>query len=132
MAKVGLSFYEVLGTHRGASAEDIQQAWKSLSRVAHPDANVGASAEKLLVFQSTFVALSEAHSVLSDPNLRQVYNLRCDVTGDPCDHCHARGYLSKSRSFTEVARVPCFKCRATGRILRSRVQFPEKRVGGAL
>jgi len=132
MAQVGLSFYEVLGTHRGATPDDIQQAWKSLSRLAHPDAHVGASAEKLLVYQSTFVTLSEAHAVLSDSNARQVYNLHCDVSGDPCDHCHSRGYVSKSRSFTEVVRVPCSKCRATGRILRPKVQCPEKRVGGAL
>lgn len=62
-------FYSILGVSREASAEEIKKAYRKLARQHHPDKNPGdAAAEK------RFKDVSEAHSVLSDPEQRQQYD----------------------------------------------------------
>lgn len=62
-------FYSILGVSRDASAEEIKKAYRKLARQYHPDKNPGdASAEQ------KFKDVSEAHSVLSDPEDRQQYD----------------------------------------------------------
>ncbi|MER7791967.1 J domain-containing protein [Streptomyces sp. NPDC097640] len=61
-------YYEVLGVSRGASPEEIQQAYRSLARKHHPDVNKDPAAEE------RFKELNEAYSVLSDPGTRARYD----------------------------------------------------------
>ncbi|GFZ90535.1 DnaJ C-terminal domain-containing protein [Nesterenkonia alkaliphila] len=62
-------FYSVLGVAKDASAEEIKKAYRKLARQHHPDKNPGdVSAEQ------RFKDISEAHSVLSDPEQRQQYD----------------------------------------------------------
>lgn len=63
--------YEVLGLDRGASAEDLKRAYRSLARKHHPDLNPDdkPAAEK------RFKELQEAYDVLSDPEKRKLYDL---------------------------------------------------------
>ncbi|MFD9224701.1 DnaJ C-terminal domain-containing protein [Streptomyces sp. NPDC060064] len=61
-------FYEVLGVSRGASPEEIQQAYRTLARKYHPDVNKSPEAEE------RFKELNEAYSVLSDPKTRARYD----------------------------------------------------------
>ncbi len=62
-------FYEVLGVSRGANAEDIKRAYRSLARKHHPDvASNKAEAEH------RFKEINEAYEVLSDPNKRAQYD----------------------------------------------------------
>ncbi|GAA4197932.1 curved DNA-binding protein [Streptosporangium oxazolinicum] len=61
-------FYEILGVRRGASQEDIQRAYRKLARANHPDVNKDPSAE------DRFKEVSEAYSVLSDPETRRRYD----------------------------------------------------------
>ncbi|WP_432009950.1 DnaJ C-terminal domain-containing protein [Streptomyces cucumeris] len=61
-------FYDVLGVSRGASAEEIQQAYRNLARRHHPDVNKDPRAEE------RFKELGEAYSVLSDPGTRARYD----------------------------------------------------------
>ncbi|MGP4001400.1 DnaJ C-terminal domain-containing protein [Streptomyces sp. 8N706] len=61
-------FYEVLGVSRGASSDDIQQAYRKLARRYHPDVNKSPEAEE------RFKELNEAYSVLSDPKSRSRYD----------------------------------------------------------
>lgn len=65
-------FYELLGVERGTTVAEIKQAYRKLAVRYHPDQNPGdAEAE------TRFKQISEAYSVLSDPERRRRY----DATG---------------------------------------------------
>ncbi|XAS74763.1 DnaJ C-terminal domain-containing protein [Micrococcaceae bacterium Sec5.1] len=62
-------FYAILGVAKDASDADIKKAYRKLAREHHPDTNSGnAAAEK------KFKDISEAYSVLSNPEDRQQYD----------------------------------------------------------
>jgi molecular chaperone DnaJ len=61
-------FYKELGVSSEASADEIKRAYRKLARDLHPDTNSDASAAE------RFKAVSEAHSVLSDPAKRKEYD----------------------------------------------------------
>ena len=62
-------FYKVLGVTKDASADDIKRAYRKLARLNHPDSNAGDNAA-----EERFKSISEAYSVLSDPEKRKTYD----------------------------------------------------------
>ncbi|HXE57461.1 MAG TPA: J domain-containing protein [Gemmatimonadales bacterium] len=62
-------FYQILGVPDTASADEIKKAYRRLAKQYHPDANPNnpAAAER-------FKEISEAHTVLSDPDKRRQYD----------------------------------------------------------
>jgi curved DNA-binding protein len=61
-------FYDTLGVPKTASQKDIQRAYRELARTLHPDVNKSPDAEE------RFKDVSEAYSVLSDPEQRKRYD----------------------------------------------------------
>ncbi|WP_460773241.1 DnaJ C-terminal domain-containing protein [Microbacterium sp. GXF7504] len=62
-------FYSVLGVGKDVSEADLKKTYRKLARKYHPDSNPGdAKAE------AKFKEISEAYSVLSDPEQRQEYD----------------------------------------------------------
>jgi curved DNA-binding protein len=61
-------YYDALGVSRTASTEELQRAYRKLARQYHPDVNRGPGAEE------RFKEVSEAYSVLSDPDTRRRYD----------------------------------------------------------
>ena len=61
-------YYEVLGVQKGASKDEIKDAYRKLAMQFHPDRNKDAGAEE------RFKEISEAYAVLSDDQKRQTYD----------------------------------------------------------
>lgn len=62
-------FYAVLGVAKDVTPAELKKTYRKLARQHHPDSNPGdAKAE------AKFKEISEAHSVLSDPELRREYD----------------------------------------------------------
>ena len=68
--KGGETFYDVLGVDKKCSQDDIKKAYRKLSFIHHPDKN-GNSQESTENFQK----ISEAFTVLSDPEERMKYDI---------------------------------------------------------
>ena len=70
-------FYAILGVDKDASAAEIKKAYRKLARKYHPDANPDDAAA-----EQRFKEITEANTVLSDPQQRQEYDqLRAMRTG---------------------------------------------------
>jgi hypothetical protein len=62
------NYYEELNVLPSSSTEEIKQAYRSLARKYHPDANPGR------ITANRFTAISEAYQTLIDPKKRVAYN----------------------------------------------------------
>ncbi|MDQ0893912.1 DnaJ C-terminal domain-containing protein [Agromyces ramosus] len=62
-------FYQLLGVSKDVSDADLKKAYRKLARKYHPDSNPGDAAA-----EAKFKEISEAHSVLSDPEQRKEYD----------------------------------------------------------
>jgi molecular chaperone DnaJ len=62
-------FYEVLGCARGASDDEIKQAYRRLAMKWHPDRNNGSPEA-----EARFKEVTEAYDVLRDPQKRAAYD----------------------------------------------------------
>jgi molecular chaperone DnaJ len=62
-------FYEVLGVPRGSSEDQIKQAYRTLAKKYHPDANPGDKTA-----EDKFKEVNEAYEVLRDARKRQAYD----------------------------------------------------------
>lgn len=61
-----MDFYEMLGVSRNATAQEIKEAWKKISKTLHPD--VGGNEEE-------FKTVKNAYETLIDPKKRDNYDL---------------------------------------------------------
>src|SRR3954447_10864788 len=62
-------YYEVLGSSKNATEDDIRKAYRTLARKHHPDVNPGDKAA-----EEKFKEINEAYAVLSDPEKRKRYD----------------------------------------------------------
>ena len=68
--------YDILGVSRNATDAEIKKAYRKLARQYHPDANPNNKG-----VEEKFKEVSEAYSILSDPQERAAYDR---FSG--CDH----------------------------------------------
>lgn len=62
-------FYSMLGVSKDVSDADLKKTYRKLARKYHPDSNQGDAAA-----EAKFKEISEAYSVLSDPEQRKEYD----------------------------------------------------------
>lgn len=63
-------YYQTLGVARGADESEIKKAYRRLARQYHPDMNKGDKKS-----EERFKEVSEAYSVLSDPEKKKQYDM---------------------------------------------------------
>jgi curved DNA-binding protein len=81
-------FYAVLGVDRGASADEIKQAYRKLALEHHPDVNPGDSEA-----EERFKEISSAKEVLLSPEKRKLYDeFGLDGLAPGFDASQARAY----------------------------------------
>jgi molecular chaperone DnaJ len=68
-------YYQVLGVERDVDEASLKKAYRALAQEHHPDKNPDNTEEA----EEKFKEISEAYSVLSDPDRRRSY----DMTGSP-------------------------------------------------
>jgi molecular chaperone DnaJ len=73
----GKDYYKTLGIKRGASEQEIKQAYRRLARKHHPDVNPGDKSA-----EARFKEINEAYEVISDKEKRAKY----DQYGDQWQH----------------------------------------------
>ena len=90
----GPDLYQLLGVPRGASREDIAQAWRRRARAEHPDSRPGDAAAP-----GRFRALAGAWHVLGDPVRRTAYDqaLARQQTSPPASRVPHRPAAARAR-----------------------------------
>ncbi|MDR1117071.1 MAG: molecular chaperone DnaJ [Oscillospiraceae bacterium] len=78
MADQKRDYYEVLGIAKGASEDEIKQAYRKLAKKHHPDINPNDKAA-----EEKFKEVGEAYEVLSDQQKRQLYDSYGHAGVDP-------------------------------------------------
>lgn len=74
MAQNKRDYYEVLGVDKKATAADIKKAYRKLGMKYHPDGYTNKSEAEKKEAEEKFREVSEAYSVLSDPDKRARYD----------------------------------------------------------
>jgi molecular chaperone DnaJ len=105
--------YEILELPRGASVPEVKKAYKRLARKYHPDLNPGDKKA-----EERFKEISEAHSILSNPEKKRQYDLHGTVGNEPpadpgvrftgfdFEGGPAGGFEDLLETFMHSARVP--------------------------
>ena len=87
-------YYEILGVARGASGDEIKQAYRRLARKHHPDV-----ADDKPEAEQRFKKINEAYEVLSDPEKRAHYD-RFGVAGNGAGA--SQGFGFENGSFGDI------------------------------
>src|SRR2546425_4882008 len=69
-----LDYYAVLRLGRDATTEEVKAVYRQLARTFHPDANVEATKAEDFAAAEHFKKITEAYTVLSDPEKRALYD----------------------------------------------------------
>src|SRR5216684_7514661 len=93
-------YYETLGVARGADADQLKKAYRSLAMKFHPDRNPGDKAA-----EHKFKEISEAYDVLKDDQKRAAYNRfghRAFENGGAAGHAGGFDFAAGGGGFADI------------------------------
>ncbi|KAJ3122256.1 hypothetical protein HK100_012071 [Physocladia obscura] len=74
-------YYKILGVDRSADDGAIKKAYRKLALLYHPDKQASLPEEERASCDTKFKEVSEAYSVLSDPQKKQMFDSGMDIDG---------------------------------------------------
>lgn len=96
-------FYKTLGVRKNATDAQIKSSYRKLARKYHPDVNPGdKNAERL------FKEISEAYSVLSDPDKRKKYDTYGTIDPSAYTSSQGGGFGFSGFDFSSAGSAPNF------------------------
>lgn len=84
-------YYNILGVDKNATEEAIKSAYRDCAKKWHPDRFVNKSEEERKAAEEKFKEISEAYSVLSDPDKRKMFDTYGTVEGNPFEGFRSTG-----------------------------------------
>jgi len=115
-------YYAVLGLGRDATTEEVKAVYRQLARTFHPDANVEATKAEDFAAAEHFKKITEAYTVLSDPEKRALY----DRYGESWREAEKKG---RSPTRSRAQSVPTSKPRRKRRRQDDLLEHTERRLG---
>ena len=77
-----MDYYQTLGLKKEADITSIKKAYRKLAIKYHPDKQVGKAPEQIKLAEKKFKEISEAYSILSDPDKKKQYDMFGTVGND--------------------------------------------------
>ncbi|KAI9345658.1 hypothetical protein BDR26DRAFT_800273 [Obelidium mucronatum] len=74
-------YYKILGVDRGADENAIKKAYRKMALIYHPDKQASLPEEERATSDAKFKEISEAYSVLSDPQKKHMFDSGMDIDG---------------------------------------------------
>ncbi|KAI8612005.1 DnaJ domain-containing protein, partial [Chytriomyces sp. MP71] len=74
-------YYKILGVEKGADDGAVKKAYRKMALQYHPDKQAALPEEERLECDTKFKEISEAYSVLSDPQKKEMFDSGMDVDG---------------------------------------------------
>ncbi|KAJ3012603.1 UNVERIFIED_CONTAM: hypothetical protein HDU68_001117 [Siphonaria sp. JEL0065] len=74
-------YYKILGVDRGADENTIKKAYRKMALLYHPDKQAALPEEERATSDAKFKEISEAYSVLSDPQKKHMFDNGMDIDG---------------------------------------------------
>jgi len=117
-----LDYYAVLGLGRDATTEEVKAVYRQLARAFHPDANVEATKAEDFAAAEHFKKITEAYTVLSDPEKRALY----DRWGESWREAKTKGRRSPARQ--RARSVPTSQPGRKRRLQDDHLEHTERRL----
>jgi len=114
-------YYAVLGLGRDATTEEVKAVYRQLAHTFHPDANVEATKAEDFAAAEHFKKITEAYTVLSDPEKRALY----DRYGESWREAEKKG---RSPARSRAQSVPTSKPRRKRRRQDDLLEHTERRL----
>lgn len=106
-------FFELLGVHKGSTAEQITSRRNELARLLHPD-RWAKDDKRLPQANNAMATVNAAHAILTTKDKRLRYMAELATGRSTCPTCKGDGFVTKQRGFKGKDVLCCTVCGGSG------------------
>lgn len=99
--KKDTKYYDILGIKQDAKIEEIKKVYKKLALKFHPDRNLDNREEA----ETKFKEITEAYTILSNPNKRKNYDMYGINTGNDSSNIFGSGNVNPFEMFNNIFKT---------------------------